>query len=761
MKVLAGLLVAICIAAVSNAQYLKAPSLPRVDLLLNAGSVYEHGQQIDVPLAQAVLAADKWQFSHINSRFPLFSWVVPDGYQAAYQVLVASSGELLAKDEADVWNSGRQTGNNSIAVLYRGKALQPATLYYWKVRIWGADGKASPYTDVQAFYTGKVLEETGLPSFVLVKTPQLPQQVRQLGAGHTLYDFGKDGFGQLKLSVHAQQPNDTLLVHLGEALTPDGRINRNPPGTVRYRTIKIPLLQGHHTYHPPIPPDKRNTGSNAMLMPAYIGEVLPFRYAEIAGVEGRYTIDSVARYLVTSAFEEDASAFTSSDTALNQLWELCKYTIKATSFAGYYVDGDRERIPYEADALINQLSHYAVEAEYNMTKRTLDYLIYHPTWPTEWSLQNVLIAWNDYWHSGDIRQVKQLYPELKAKLLTALAREDGLISTRTGKQTPELLRSIHYKTFDANEGLKDIVDWPPPGGVGGGHQNVMGETDGFVFTDYNAVVNAWYYAAMQAMIRLSEALGYKQEAAHYRREAAKVHTAFQRTFFDPQTNIVRDGETTNHSSLHANFFALAFGLVPKEKTAPVVSFIQSRGMACSVYGAQFLLDALYNVNQQQYALQLITSTGKRSWLNMLREGATMTMEAWGQEYKPNQDWNHAWGTAPANAIVRYIAGVQPLAPGYAQVQIKPQPATVEQVDLKLRTIRGDIAVQFRNNKDRFTLQLGLPGNTSGKVCLPFHAKNAVVKMNGKQVKAVFAEGYYEVQDVPPGTHHFEVNTHNP
>jgi alpha-L-rhamnosidase len=110
--------------------------------------------------------------------------------------------------------------------------------------------------------------------------------------------------------------------------------------------------------------------------------------------------------------------------------------------------------------------------------------------------------------------------------------------------------------------------------------------------------------------------------------------------------------------------------------------------------------------------------------------------------------------------VRYVAGVQPLTPGYGKVQIKPQPGRIELVDLKLRTIRGDIAVRFENKRDRFGLQVNLPGNTTGRVYLPFGAKKAVVKMNGKIVKATFAEGYYLVQNVKPGKHHFEVYTGN-
>ena len=32
----------------------------------------------------------------------------------------------------------------------------------------------------------------------------------------------------------------------------------------------------------------------------------------------------------------------------------------------------------------------------------------------------------------------------------------------------------------------------------------------------------------------------------------------------------------------------------------------------------------------------------------------MTLEAWDLKYKPNADWNHARGTAPANIIARYM-----------------------------------------------------------------------------------------------------------
>ena len=111
---------------------------------------------------------------------------------------------------------------------------------------------------------------------------------------------------------------------------------------------------------------------------------------------------------------------------------------------------------------------------------------------------------------------------------------------------------------------------------------------------------------------------------------------------------------------------------------------------------------------------------------MLREGATMTMEAWGQEYKPNQDWDHAWGTAPANYIVRHFAGIDPLEPGFKQIQIKPQPGSVRQATLKYQTIIGTIEESFENRPNSFKLQITLPGNTTAHVYLPGTSKGILV-----------------------------------
>ncbi|MFA6084271.1 alpha-L-rhamnosidase C-terminal domain-containing protein [Mucilaginibacter sp.] len=741
-----------------NAGLPQAPSSTRVDLLLYTDKVWDNGFLTSLTLEEAKLSKHLYQIAYIRSTHPSFSWVVnsasPNSIQTAYQILLSSSKEKTDAGVGDIWDSGKVSGNQSTNV-FKGTPLVQNRIYYWKVRIWDNTGGTSLYSDVKAFQTAAKISDYETAYYPLIKSEQLPISEKHLTNRNVVYDFGKDAFAQLHFTAYTPSGRDTAFISVGEACQPDGHVESHPNGSVRYRFIPVALQQGTHTYELKFTPDERNTGPKAIQMPDYIGEVFPFRYIELMNSSNSVIIKNLNRYAISYPFDEESTTFTSSDTVLNKVWELSKYSMKATSFTGYYVDGDRERIPYEADVLINQLSHYASDAEYNMAKRSLSYLIYHATWPSEWSLQNLLIAWNDYLYSGDIRTVKLLYPELKAKLLLALARKDGLISTKTGKQSSDFIRSIHFDTFNGNTELKDIVDWPQKGVLGLG-KNESGETDGFVFGNYNSVVNAYHYQALQVMAALAYALDEKQDAAFYKERAQKVKKSFQTVFIDKKRGVISDGEGIVHSSLHANMFALAFGLVPEKYQGTVLSYMRSRGMACSVYGSQFLLDALYNACESKDALKLLTSTGTRSWYNMIRSGSTITTEAWDMKYKPNQDWNHAWGAAPANIIVRKLMGVEPLTAAFETVQIKPQPDTLGAASLNYLTLRGHIVVKFENTTQKFKLKIDLPANMSSIIYLPRKNSRSVITQNGIEIKAISEGKFWKINNVGSGNHEWEV-----
>jgi alpha-L-rhamnosidase len=74
--------------------------------------------------------------------------------QTAYQILVASSLELLKNDKGDKWDSGKVDSDQSVNVPYQGKALASCEKCWWKVRIWGNDGEASESSKPASFEIG-------------------------------------------------------------------------------------------------------------------------------------------------------------------------------------------------------------------------------------------------------------------------------------------------------------------------------------------------------------------------------------------------------------------------------------------------------------------------------------------------------------------------------------------------------------------------------------------------------------------------------
>jgi alpha-L-rhamnosidase len=56
--------------------------------------------------------------------------------QTAWQVLVASSSELLAKGIGDLWSTPKTPGDQSRMIPYGGRPLKSGMSCYWKVRVW-------------------------------------------------------------------------------------------------------------------------------------------------------------------------------------------------------------------------------------------------------------------------------------------------------------------------------------------------------------------------------------------------------------------------------------------------------------------------------------------------------------------------------------------------------------------------------------------------------------------------------------------------
>ena len=126
------------------------------------------------------------------------------------------------------------------------------------------------------------------------------------------------------------------------------------------------------------------------------------------------------------------------------------------------------------------------------------------------------------------------------------------------------------------------------------------------------------------------------------------------------------------------------------------------------------------------------ATDDRSWYNMIRIGSTVTLEAWDMKYKPNADWNHAWGAVPANMIPRGLWGIKPKTPGFGIASIRPQLGSLKNSSITVPTLKGPIKATYKRQNARsqkYTVEL--PANMVGEFQLNIAPEDEIT-LNGQK-----------------------------
>lgn len=116
----------------------------------------------------------------IDARKPRLSWQIHSserGFtQSAYQVRVARSERELRAGSNLVWDSGRVNSDSSIHCAYDGPPLASGQRYYWQVRIWDQNGKASDWSEPAFWEMGLLSASDWLVSWI---EPDLQEDVKK------------------------------------------------------------------------------------------------------------------------------------------------------------------------------------------------------------------------------------------------------------------------------------------------------------------------------------------------------------------------------------------------------------------------------------------------------------------------------------------------------------------------------------------------------------------------------------------------------
>ena len=244
------------------------------------------------------------------------------------------------------------------------------------------------------------------------------------------------------------------------------------------------------------------------------------------------------------------------------------------------------------------------------------------------------------------------------------------------------------------------------------------------------VISTAYFAySTSIMIQVTKTLGKTDDAARYEKLLDRIKTAFNRAF------VAKDGRIKGHTQT-AYLLALGFDLLPADirplAIKHLVALIDERHghLSTGFLGVNLLLPVLTQVGRTDLAYKLLQNETYPSWGYPVKQGATTIWERWDgwTDKKGFQDpgmnsFNHyAYGSC-GQWMFNTMAGIDTDGPGYGRISVHPRPGGgIDHVKASYDSIRGRIAVEWRQQPDRFELDVTIPANVIATVYVP--AKDA-------------------------------------
>ena len=244
--------------------------------------------------------------------------------------------------------------------------------------------------------------------------------------------------------------------------------------------------------------------------------------------------------------------------------------------------------------------------------------------------------------------------------------------------------------------------------------------------DKGVVATACLYRSARIVADSAAILGRTEDADHFGQLADRTRAAFSEHYVSSDGTIASDAPT-----VYA--LAITFGLLDDD-AAPLAGERLAKLVADGGYriqtgfaGTPFVTDALTSTGHLDDAYQLLLQTENPSWLYSVTMGATTVWERWDSmlpdgTINPGQmtSFNHYALGAVADWMHRVIGGIAPLAPGYSEVLIAPQPGGgITWARASLETRHGRIAVSWQApSSGDLRLEADIPDGVSALIRLP-------------------------------------------
>jgi alpha-L-rhamnosidase len=526
-------------------------------------------------------------------------------------------------------------------------------------------------------------------------------------------DFGREVVGYPRFDIEGQggfltvSYGETLEVERYDTVVPNGRVSWGPYHRRAFRFMAIEV----------------------------------FQFADLVIHEVR--VDCV------NAPVTNKGAFTCSDSVLNDIWELGRYTLQTATQDYYEADAWRERAAWfcgsehRLAAVTFGIDEVAKETM-RMLARIQDPSGFIPA-------------------TGPVRNTTIL-PDIDAYWVKGLAETvlyNGDLSFGR-EMLPTLIRLMDWWHGERNEhGLLDMTGKPWWVHVDWSRLDRRGEV---------ALVNLRYLEALDDAIALAGWLGETGLANTWSLRAEALRNRCHERFRDPETGIYMDsfadGKLSSWTSQHTNALAVLARTATGDEARKVlrhvfdpellprrqrpfqiltdewggwfqtiidqtgygepkgINFPAKIGYAQTGFSAGWITDALFHAGMDVEAVEFM----RFHWGEQLARGSTTGWEIF-DPYSQHSavPWRLALGTRlrtshchvysvlPAYLLSRYVLGVHPLQPGFSRFEVNPRPCGLLWAKGKFPTPHGEIEIAWRAEGGKLHLSLTVPPGTQAVV----------------------------------------------
>jgi hypothetical protein len=390
---------------------------------------------------------------------------------------------------------------------------------------------------------------------------------------------------------------------------------------------------------------------------------------------------------------EMRAKFETPDPELQKMWEVGWRTARLCAHETYIDCPYYEQLQYVGDTRIQALISLYLTGDDRLVKNAIESLdesrtpegltqSRYPSWLPQYippfSLFWVGMMHDLWWYRGESDFLRGYLPGTRDVL--------GWFEARLG---PSGLLS-HLDWWNFADWTNDFEDGVPPQ-----------EADG-----QSSILSLQFVAALRDAADLESAFGSAERADHYRALASKIAAAVLKTCWDASRRLVRDTPSRTHFSQHANILAVLEGALPASEQRAVMETVLAdpKLTQCSYYFRFYLFRAMKKAGlADEYLNQL------GPWRNMLKLGLT----TWAETPEPTRSDCHAWSAHPNFDFLATVAGIEPAAPGFRQVAIRPHLGSLQQLKASLPHPQGGITVAYERKGRALIADVTLPGKLTG------------------------------------------------